>query len=174
MKPLLDAIALRIALRLPIDAHMRRAATLISGASSWSILEAAVFEQERRALIDHVLVAGRSGGEAPEGRADERPPSGCAVVTGPPSSVNDAALLNAIVDEWDAILRTRDEHAELRDGVGATKGGGGKRKRGSIFSCAKCGRGPFASTDAVRKHARNRHPDWITGLTPSVFARFDG
>lgn len=177
MKPLLDAIALRIKLRLPIDAHMKRAAELICGASQWSTLDAVAFEQERRAFIDHVLVAGHSGGGAPVAAAEgagKGPPS-LGSVTTPPSDLDDAALLDAIddcrfVEDWDAILQCTDRHAEIRD----VDGKSGKRKREGGFSCAKCGHGPFASTDAVRKHARKQHPQWITGLTPSVFALFNG
>ena len=88
-------------------------------------------------LIDHVLVAARLGGdETPSaagtaaGSAGECPPPLCAATT-PQSVVNDAARLDAIddspfVDDWDAILRATDGHAEVRDGGGRS----GERKRG--------------------------------------------
>ena len=37
------------------------------------------------------------------------------------------------------------------------------------YKCRKCG-DMYATTDAVRKHARKRHEKWITGLRPSEYA----
>ena len=39
-----------------------------------------------------------------------------------------------------------------------------------LYQCSKCGKGPYSRTDAVRKHARKFHDDWVFSLTPSEFA----